>query len=339
MKIINLTIEQFLEIQTNFLEQTKDISFFSNFIFLQSVEWAKIQQSLGQPVFFQGVKEQGKIIAWFIAIEKKIMINKKYWYIPRGPIFSIDVNFSWSDFFSALTDIAQKNKLSFVRLEPVRSSFSDFFKQSPKNLFRTEDIQPQNTSFLDLNLGKEKILVQMAQKTRYNIKLSDKKGVRVVESGLDDFFKFWQLMSLTAKRDQFFIHSKNYYYNLIKNGQGFIKFFSAKLGDQTLAVGLFSFLFDTVSYLHGASDNTMRNVMAPYALQWEVIDQAMARGYKYYDFYGVDEKKWPGVSRFKKGFGGQTFSFLGTFDFVIETKFYLGYKFLRRINKLIRHYI
>jgi len=339
MKIINLTSEQFLEIQTNFLERTKDISFFSNFIFLQSLEWAKIQQSFGQSIFFQGVEEQGKIVAWFVTIEKKLMFNKKYWYLPRGPIFSIDINFSWSDFFSALTEVAKENKVSFIRFEPVRPSFSDFFEEHPKNLFRTDDIQPQNTSFLDLSVGKEKILAQMAQKTRYNIKLSNKKGVKVIESDLDEFDKFWQLISLTSKRDQFFIHNKKYYYNLIKNGQGNIKFFSAKLGDQTLAVGLFSFLFDTVSYLHGASDNTMRNVMAPYALQWEAIDRAIAEGYRYYDFYGVDEKKWPGVSRFKKGFGGQTFSFLGTFDFVINTNFYFVYKFFRRINKLIRRYI
>ncbi|HPT08384.1 MAG TPA: peptidoglycan bridge formation glycyltransferase FemA/FemB family protein [bacterium] len=339
MKIINLSAEQFLEIQTNFLEQTKDISFFSNFIFLQSYQWAKIQESFGQLVFFQGVEEQGKIIAWFIVIEKKIMGKKKYWYIPRGPIFPIDINFSWSDFFSALNIIAKKNKLSFIRLEPVRPSFTDFLKQSPKNLFKTSDLQPQNTSFLELSLGSEKILAQMAPKTRYNIRLAYKKGIKVVESDLDDFDKFWHLMSITSKRDNFFIHSKKYYYNLIKNGSGVIKFFSAKLGDRTLAVGLFSFLFDTVSYLHGASDNTMRNVMAPYALQWEIIDRAIAENYKYYDFYGVDEKKWPGVSRFKKGFAGKSFSFLGTFDFVIETKFYLCYKFIRQINKLIRHYI
>ena len=96
MRIINLTSEQFSEIQTNFLSLSQDISFFSNGVFLQSLEWAEIQKSDGQKVFFKKIEDNEKTIGFFIVIEKVFFKKIKYWYIPRGPIifslFSIFFN-------------------------------------------------------------------------------------------------------------------------------------------------------------------------------------------------------------------------------------------------------
>lgn len=337
MKITNLTSEQFLEIQTNFLSISRDISFFSNCVFLQSLAWAEIQKSDGQKVLFKKIEDDEKIIGFFIVIEKNFFKNKKYWYIPRGPIIFKNNSFSWEDFFSSLKEDVIKNEIVFIRFEPIGSDFNNFIKKSPDYIIKTKDVQPSHTTFLDLSLDSNILLRNMAQKTRYNIRLAEKKGVKIVEAGIENFDDFWRLMSLTSKRDQFSIHSQKYYYNLIKNGTDFIKLYLAKLDGRVLAVGLFSFFADTVSYLHGASDNSMRNVMAPYLLQWEVIKKAQVEGYKYYDFYGVDDKKWPGVSRFKRGFAGNDFSFLGTYDFIVNKKNYKLYRLMRKINIFIRH--
>ena len=336
MKITDLTNEQFLEIQTNFLSTSQDISFFSKCVFLQSLDWANIQRSDGQDVFLKKVEDQGYLVAFFIVIEKKISGGKKYWYIPRGPII-ITTDFSWDDFFFALREDANKKGIIFIRLEPIKLSFLDYMSNKPKDIKKTKDIQPSHTSFLNLDLGVELLLKNMAQKTRYNIRLAEKKGVKIIESDIKDFDDFWRLMSLTSTRDQFSIHSREYYRHLIETGGDFIKLYMAKLGDKTLAVGLFSFFADTVSYLHGASDNNMRNVMAPYLLQWEIIKKAQAAGFKYYDFYGVDDKKWPGVSRFKRGFSGNDFSFPGTYDVVVNRQVYGLYQIIRKINFFIHH--
>ncbi len=337
MKIINLTSEQFLEIQTNFLSISQDISFFSNGVFLQSLEWAEIQKNDGQKVLLKKIEDNEKIVAYFLVIERKVFKNIKYWYIPRGPIIFKNNNWSWEDFFSSLGEDAIENNVVFIRLEPIRSDFDNFIKTKSEYIVKTKDIQPSHTTFLDLSFNSDILLRGMAQKTRYNIRLAEKKGVNIIRADIKNFDDFWRLMSLTSKRDQFFIHNKEYYYNLIKNGAEFIRLYLAKLDDRVLALGLFSFFSDTVSYLHGASDNSMRNVMAPYLLQWEVIKKAQEEGYKYYDFYGVDDKKWPGVSRFKRGFAGNDFSFLGTYDFIVNKKKYSLYKLMRNINIFIRH--
>jgi lipid II:glycine glycyltransferase (peptidoglycan interpeptide bridge formation enzyme) len=337
MKIIDLTSEQFSEIQTNFLSTSQDISFFSNGVFLQSLEWAEIQRSGGHQILLKKIENNEKIIGFFIVIEKVFFKKIKYWYIPRGPIIFQNSNWSWNDFFYSLGEVARQNNIIFIRFEPIKSDFSDFIKTNPRCIARTKDVQPSHTTFLDLSFNSDILIRDMAQKTRYNIRLAEKKGVQVIRAGIENFDDFWRLMSLTSKRDQFSIHSKEYYYNLIKNGNEFIRLYLAKLDDRVLAVGLFSFFSDTVSYLHGASDNSMRNVMAPYLLQWEVMKKAQKQGYKYYDFYGVDDKKWPGVSRFKRGFAGNDFSFLGTYDYIVNKKEYKLYKLIRNINLFIHH--
>jgi lipid II:glycine glycyltransferase (peptidoglycan interpeptide bridge formation enzyme) len=75
--------------------------------------------------------------------------------------------------------------------------------------------------------------------------------------------------------------------------------------------------------------------MSPYLLQWSLIKYAQAAGYLYYDFYGIDEKKWPGVTRFKTGFGGYVFEYAGTYDLVFKPVIYRVYEFLRKLRRLI----
>ncbi len=338
MIIVDLNKEDFLKIQETLSSTINDIENNNpSFSFLQSWHWAMIQKNFGYSVHLKGIKEGGEVVGFFVAIEKKIFFNKKYWYLPRGPFF-LKTNFVKENLIDLFKKIIKKEKLFFIRLEPVlnNSEFSEFFKKNKKNIKKTKNIQPDKTSFLDLNYGQEELLKKMAQKTRYNIKLASKKGLKIQEVGLDGFSSFYGLMETTSRRDKFFIHSEDYYYNLIKYNNDFIKLFEVRFKDKVLASGVFCFHLDTAYYLHGASSNEMRNFMAPYFLQWELIKLAQNQGFRYYDFYGVDDKKWPGVSRFKKGFAGQEYLFLGTFDIVFNNFLYNIYLILRKFKRIIK---
>jgi len=77
--------------------------------------------------------------------------------------------------------------------------------------------------------------------------------------------------------------------------------------------------------------------MAPYLLQWTVIKEAKKNNnYRYYDFYGIDEKKWPGVTRFKIGFGGFSVKYPGTYDLILRKRIYSLYNFLRRLKRALK---
>lgn len=342
MKIIDLQKEDFLAFQKNILEaQSNALTSFPAWPFLQSDKWASVQEKSSSGVFLKAIYQAEKVVGFFLAIEKNIPFFGKYLYLPRGPLYfgNYQGDF-WQDFMLQIQDDLKDKKFLFIRVEPIDNNFSKFVLSNSKFVKKSKDIQPASSSFLDLSLKEEELLAKMAQKTRYNIRLAGKKEIDVLELKKENnnyekhFSDFYNLISLTSKRDKFFIHSKKYYHSLI-DGE-FIRLFEARKNGVLLAAGLFSFYDKTVTYLHGASANENRELMAPYLLQWEIIKKAKEEGYNYYDFYGVDEKKWPGVSRFKKGFAGSIYTYPGTFDLVFKKTPYLLYNIVRRLRLLLR---
>lgn len=274
--------------------------------FLQSLLWSELQarnhyagEKIGQSFF----------------LRKPLFLRKHYLYGSR--IKAEDLNF-----------IQKNSGAVFVRFEPNSSVWEG------KGI-KTIPIQPAKTIILDLQKSTDELLAAMHQKTRYNIRLAEKKGVKIIcdNTRINDFLS---LMKETTNRDNFFAHSDAYYRNLASFNPDFIKLFLAEYEGQIIAAGLFCFCQSTAVYMHGASSNEFRNVMAPYLLQWTVIKEAQAAGLKYYDFYGIDSQKWPGVTRFKEGFGGEEVNYAGTFDLVLQPFWYSIYRLMRMARRAIK---
>ena len=314
--------------------------------FLQSIEWGNFLELSGEEIIRLGVREKlvvesignkrsGRILLVATLVKKKIFGNFFYWYLPRGPIYNSNAKVL-EFFFDKLKRIYPD--ALFLRFEPSNQTETE----SKYIIKKTINLQPAKTLILDLIKNEAMLLTAMHQKTRYNIRLAEKKGVSVKEGSLDnsdDIKEFWRLLKTTGERDNFRLHSFTHYEKLLgvnKIAPGFIKLFLAQFEGKNIAAGIFSYYGDKVTYLHGASDNEFRNLMAPYLLQFEIIKKARAANYLYYDFYGIDEKKWPGVTRFKLGFGGQVFNYAGTYDLIFNQLLYRIYKFLRKIKRAIK---
>lgn len=308
--------------------------------FLQSWNWGEFQSVVGHQVERLVIEDDNKIIGVATLISKSISLGQEYYYCPRGPVFIDDLSIEKKKeaFDLFLFEINKTNKKIFLRFEPREKLVFEKFV-----IKQTIDIQPKLTIMLDLEKAEDELLSGMHQKTRYNIRLAQKKGVEIIEGRVDDFDNFWRLMTDTTQRDVFRAHSRGYYEKMLKSLEGKIgdkenlvfKLFIAKYEGQVIASMIASFCGDTVTYVHGASGNENRQVMAPFLLQWHVIQLAKENGYKYYDFYGIDEIKWPGVTRFKKGFGGFEESWLGTFDIIFSSHKYFIYKLLRKIRRVL----
>jgi len=81
------------------------------------------------------------------------------------------------------------------------------------------------------------------------------------------------------------------------------------------------------SYLYGASSFAERNLMAPYALQWEAISQSQEAGCTEYDMFGISPTPDPhhpmyGLYKFKSGFGGDIHHSLGCWDYPLNKEIY-----------------
>ena len=322
--------------------------------FLQSLAWGKImiQKGVNELRLF-GIDEEKNWLVASALYDHKLMFNWHYLYCPRGPFLSEKIcqryNCSkedlWRLVFSSWKREAKKEKKVFVRFEPNSGSSEEEIRKVAKSMKlkikKVKSVQPKKTRLLDLSLGEEKLKKEMKAKTRYNIRLAQKKGLRSSDSA-DKFDQFWELLEKTGQRDGFGLHKRDHYEKLLKHGDGKVRLISILDKDKVIAAGLFSFFGKKAVYLHGASDYENRAKMAPYLLQWTAIKQAIDLSYRYYDFYGIDEKKWPGVTRFKEGFGGFELKYPGAFDLIVFPKKYLFYHFLKKkyqIFKKLKNYV
>jgi len=321
--------------------------------FLQSFKWGEIARERGEEILRLGViNEAKKIVCAVTLIKKELLFGFYYLYAPRGPVYhyrlldnkSSDLYLKIKKFlFLEIGKIYQK--ALFLRFEEGAEifAFQNKVKDSDqKRIKKTIDLQPKKTLILDLKKSEEELLKEMHQKTRYNIRLAEKKGVKIVESLLEDekelennLSELWRLLNITGARDGFRLHSRAHYQGLLRDKSGLIKLYFARYKNKNIATALLCFYGDKVTYLHGASDNEFRSVMAPYLLQWEMIKKAKSETYQYYDFFGIDEKKWPGVTRFKLGFGGRIIEYPGTFDFIFKPCLYWSYAIIRKLRRLI----
>lgn len=196
------------------------------------------------------------------------------------------------------------------------------------------DIQPPDSTKVDLLPSEDEILAAMKTKWRYNINLSARKGVEVEKvNGLSPDFSrkldvFYELYKITAERDGIAMHAKAYYEDLITSSwqekmQGKdvpeVNLYIAKHEEDYLGAIITLFSKSESVYLYGCSSNVKRNLMPNFLLQWTAMKDAKKYGSKYYDMYGMpptDDEKHPmhGLYMFKTGFGGKNIHRIGTYD-------------------------
>ena len=185
-----------------------------------------------------------------------------------------------------------------------------------------EQIQFRNTHIIDLTQSEDGLLAKMKAKTRYNVRLTSRRGVTTRYGDVSDLRTFYRLYYETSQRDGFIIRPPDYYLDLwaefLRVGRAHVLL--AEVGGETIA-GLILFHFGrTAWYMYGASSSEHRNLMPNYVLQWEAIRQAKDLGCTQYDMWGAPDRfdendpLW-GVYRFKSGFGGETRRGIGAFDF------------------------
>ena len=295
---------------------------------LQSGVWRSINEAASLKVYRYGWQSLGEVVAFAQVLESQ-KGGFKFWYVPRGPICLTAENGKevWDKLIADLKLKAREYNAIALRFEPTGWGEINFWDAQTH-------IQPPHTLFLDLKKSEEELLQEMHQKTRYNIRLAEKRGV-VIEQGREaDIESFYSLMQKTTTRDRFRGHSLAHYRRLITASKGAIQLWLAKKDGALLAAGIFSFYEGRAIYMHGASGDTGREHMAPFLLQWRMIQKAKAEKCLVYDFYGIDEKKWPGVTRFKRGFGGYEKNYLGTFIIVLNELSFTIYSLLARLRRL-----
>jgi lipid II:glycine glycyltransferase (peptidoglycan interpeptide bridge formation enzyme) len=185
----------------------------------------------------------------------------------------------------------------------------------------TEQIQFRNTFVLDLRPAEDRLLAEMKQKTRYNVRLAVRHGVHVRTGGLEDLPLLYRMYAETSVRDGFVIRTPDYYDDV------WGRFVRAGLAQPLLALvdgepvaALILYRFGPRAwYLYGMSRDLHRDKMPNHLLQWEAIRWSKAAGCTHYDLWGAPDQFEPpdpmwGVFRFKVGLGGKLVRTVGAWD-------------------------
>ena len=272
-------------------------------------------------------------------------------YVPKGPLVDWADSAQCETLLTAIHTAARKKRAVFLKIEPDVSTAGPL--APTVNRFLTErgfnpaeTIQPRTSQVLDLSASEAHLLQAMKQKTRYNIRLAQKKGVTIRSGDEADLTAFYDLSLLTAQRDGFGIHDLAYYqlaYRLFAPDR--CALLLAEFEGRPLAALMVFRQGAKAYYFYGASSNEERNRMPTYLLQWATIEWGQQQGCTAYDLWGIPDANpatleaefqarsdglW-GVYRFKRGFGGEVVRSVGAFDFVYNPMLYRLYRLRRGV--------
>ncbi len=321
---------------------------------LQSYEWGEIKQKTGWEVKRLGIRDNWKLVAGVSLLKRDFSrLPFSLLYAPRGPLFSTqspsEMEICLQILSQAINDAYEGQWVAGLKIDPELPSndpaMTELLSRFGFQRGRKE-IQPRITTIIDLEPPLEQILASFEEKTRYNIRLAHKKGVRVRDdTSLAGVHRFYQMYMETGHRDRFNIRPLGYYEtvfgSLSPGGQ--LKIFTAFWeGNPIASIWVFSF-GKRAWYMYGASSNQERNRMPNHALQWHAIEWAKEEGKSSYDLWGIPLTPDPehplyGVYRFKKGFNGEQKEWMGMHQKAFQPIFYAleeGIQWYSRFRNLI----
>lgn len=346
----------------------------------QTAFWSIVKRKIGQDSIALNFKSKKKhlyndiitdsiINSDILVIIQKLNCNDSIAYVPYGPelephdefqgvfleelseclrsflpknCFMIRYDLCWESFWKNDSSFVD-NQNNIIAEPSIKSQEIRFnFNTINWNLHKSEtNILPSNTLYLDLQPDLTKILERMKPKTRYNIKLSQKKGVNVRIADLDDLHIWYNLYTETANRNGLLLNDIKYFKAILTakadktKSPADVYYLIAEVDNKPLAAMFLIITGNRSSYLYGASSSFNRNYMATYALQWFAIKLSKEKGCKEYDMFGIspnNDESHPlhGLYKFKIGFGGHIYHSLGCWDYPFDQEKYNIFKIIER---------
>ena len=232
--------------------------------FLQSYEWGVFKSKSPDWSFDTvGLEDKdGNLVAGALVLIRFLPIIKRpFLYIPRGYIIDFNDPQLLQTFTEAMRQYAKSKKAIFIKIDPdikyvdrtvdgekvEGAAPNNELLQTLTNLgYRhlgfTQDfdssIQPRYTFRLDLTPSEKDLLQGCHSKTRYNIKVAQKKGIEIVEGNREDLKTFEAIMRVTGERDGFLTRPLSYFEDMYDTlaPNGMCKLYLAKLNtEQALA--------------------------------------------------------------------------------------------------------
>ncbi|MCB0195449.1 MAG: peptidoglycan bridge formation glycyltransferase FemA/FemB family protein [Anaerolineae bacterium] len=318
---------------------------------VQTSLWAQVKASLGWKAVRMIVSHRERIVAGAQFVLRPMPILGSVGYVSKGPVFATKDQKLEDLVFQKMHQVVKSHHVQHLTVQPPDDG-ERFAKRLVDKGFRpgSMNVAPTATMLLDLSNDLDTLMAAMSRKTRYNVRLSQRKGITVREGTGKDLQAYYQLLSATGQRQNFSPYPEHYFTELwrIFNPRGYVKLFLAEfegeLVSAQLTVPFGKTVINKLSVWSGNHGNRRPNE----ALQWTVIAWAKSHGYRYYDFEGIQpeaakailsQESLPDslkqtVTSFKLGFKGQVVLFPSAFEYVYNPLFrYVYTKISPKIRK------
>lgn len=315
---------------------------FRTSIIQQTSFWSNVKNRMGFETLAINFK-YGEIDSDILVVIQSIDIDRAIAYVPYGPEITppeeergafLEELSECLRSFLPLNCVAIKYDLCWESFwETPPSAFAQEFRMNFNSIYSnfqkcTSNILPSNTVYVELDTTPEGILNRMKPKTRYNILLSERRGVEVKEYGPEFLDTWYSLYCETCIRNGLVIHDRGYFDTILTTNASEtespaeVRLLAALHDGKPLAALFLVITGRRGSYLYGASTSQDRGLMAPYALQWRAMMISKEKGCNEYDMFGIAPKADPahpmyGLYRFKSGFGGEIYRTMGCWDYIL----------------------
>ena len=339
--------------------------------FLQTYEWGQVKAKYGWSPLYAMWDADGKwkvesdpiLLSTFQSpvaaalILKRQILRKGFaarlsiLYSPKGPLLDWTNESLRNRVLNDLQSFAKKQGAIFLKMDPdvvlgtgAPGSEADVVDNNGQTVMKelkrrgweyaSDQIQFKNTVLIDLNPTEKEMLAGMKQKTRYNIRLAERKGVALRVGTVDDLGNLYKMYAETSVRDGFVIRDEEYYRTVwalfMNSSEPTCEPLIAEVDGEPVAAIFVFYFAGRAYYVYGMSRDVHREKMPTYLLQWEAMKRAKAKGCTVYDLWGApdvfdeSDSMW-GVYRFKEGLGGKVVRTLGAWDFAPSPLWYTLY--------------
>ncbi len=304
---------------------------------LQSWAWGEFRKAMGVDVVRLVVENKDKLIeAIQLTFHRIPHTPFTIGYFPKGPMPN-------KAMLATLATLGREKSAIFIQLEP---NVIENFKLKIENYGLRPShhpLFPKYTFVLDLTKSEDELLKTMHPKTRYNIKVAQKRGVTIQKDDSPKAFdEYLRLIRETTQRQGFFAHNEAYHRKMweILSKAGVAKLWTATYQGKTLAAWIIFCWKDSIYYPYGSSSREHRETMAPNLLLWEIIRWGKLQGYKKFDLWGAlgpnpnPNDPWYGFHKFKEGYRPDLVEFVGSYDLVLQPMLYKLYTIADKLRWL-----
>lgn len=301
---------------------------------LQSSEWAEFRKNWGNEVI--------KTKYGYLTLHEIPFTKYKIGMFIKGPMPT-------ENQLLELRQLGKEKNLIFIKLEPNyvikkgETAYADenivieFLKKH--GAIRGKTLFTPTTFWIDLTKSEDELLKGFSSKTRYNIRVAQKHGVKVTEDNSEKAFqKYLELTGETSKRQGFYAHTKKYHqlmWEHLRSSREIAHLLTAEYKNEIITTWILFAYDGFLYYPYGASTDKYKETMANNLMMWEAIKLGKKLGLKTFDLWGREEGK--GFTKFKEGYNPEVIEFLGSWDLVINKPMYYLYRIAENLRwKVLR---